>query len=206
MSGALALSAGIAAATLPESVLIRPLRAIGYVIPDIVVEEHHEDQLVITEHPVERGASITDHAYKRPKEVVLRAAWFPSVGGSDGYLIDVYEQLVTLQESRQPFLLVTGKRSYPSMLLTAITVTTDVTREHMLDVSATCREIILVDTQTAALPAQNQATPSQTASTSDGGVKQAAKVDDPSLLARYSPVGTPIPGANSAATSPFPGF
>jgi hypothetical protein len=41
-------------------------RKIGVIIPDVVVSEKHSDTLEITEHPVETGAAISDHAYKRP--------------------------------------------------------------------------------------------------------------------------------------------
>jgi soluble lytic murein transglycosylase-like protein len=46
-------------------------RKIGMIIPDVVVSEKHSDTLEITEHPVETGAAISDHAYKRPSEVVM---------------------------------------------------------------------------------------------------------------------------------------
>ncbi len=40
--------------------------------PDVVVEEVHRDALAITQHPVEQGASITDHAYRLPAVVEVR--------------------------------------------------------------------------------------------------------------------------------------
>lgn len=41
----------------------------------IVIEEHHSDNLEITQHPIEQGAAITDHAYKRPAELTLKLGW-----------------------------------------------------------------------------------------------------------------------------------
>jgi hypothetical protein len=52
-------------------------------IPDVVVSEKHSDTLEITEHPVETGAAISDHAYKRPSEVVMEVGF---AGG--GALLD----------------------------------------------------------------------------------------------------------------------
>lgn len=49
------------------------------IIANITVEERHTDELQITEHPVESGAMITDHTFKRPAEVVVRCAWSNSV-------------------------------------------------------------------------------------------------------------------------------
>lgn len=81
-----------------ESVLIKPVRGLygiqlpdGSLLADIVaqatIEERHSDQLEITEHPVEQGASIADHAFKRPAEVVLQLGWSNSPSGN-GSLLD----------------------------------------------------------------------------------------------------------------------
>lgn len=45
------------------------------IIAQATLEEQQQDELEITEHPVEQGAAIADHAYKRPAEVVIRCAW-----------------------------------------------------------------------------------------------------------------------------------
>lgn len=44
-------------------------------IAQVTIEEVHNDELEITEHPVEQNAPIADHAYKRPSEVVIQMAW-----------------------------------------------------------------------------------------------------------------------------------
>ena len=36
--------------------------------PTVWIEETHHDSVVITEHPVEQGAPISDHAFARPKK------------------------------------------------------------------------------------------------------------------------------------------
>lgn len=51
-------------------------------IPDATIEEVHTDDLEITEHPVEQGAAISDHAFKRPAEVVITAGWSDSPNNS----------------------------------------------------------------------------------------------------------------------------
>jgi hypothetical protein len=54
------------------------------IVPQIVMEERHIDQMEVTDHPIEQGASIADHAFKRPAEVVLHLGWSnsPSDNGS----------------------------------------------------------------------------------------------------------------------------
>ena len=59
---------------------MRPQRSIGKIIAQITVEEKHHDEIEITDHPVEQGAAITDHAFKKPAEVVIRCAWSNSPG------------------------------------------------------------------------------------------------------------------------------
>src|SRR5580700_5469148 len=45
---------------------------------DTTIEETYEDLLEITEHPVQVGAQIADHSFKRPMEVRLRCGWSDS--------------------------------------------------------------------------------------------------------------------------------
>lgn len=58
--------------TLPDSTQLED------VIAHAVIEESHIDDLEITDHPLQKGASITDHAFKRPAEVILKMAWSDS--------------------------------------------------------------------------------------------------------------------------------
>ena len=59
-------------------------------IPNFTVqvwlEEHHHDQVEITQHPVEFGAMITDHAFKHPAEVRLELGWSNSPTADSGLL------------------------------------------------------------------------------------------------------------------------
>lgn len=48
----------------------------------ITIEEVHSDEMEITEHPVEQGATISDHAYARPSEVIITMAWSNSPNNS----------------------------------------------------------------------------------------------------------------------------
>ncbi|CAM6235682.1 TPA: hypothetical protein OZU43_003402 [Escherichia coli] len=134
-------------------------RKIGIFVPDVVVSEKHVDALEITEHPVEFGAAINDHAYKRASEVTMECGF--AGGGSVLDLVnlssiglrvgesprEIYQQLLDLQKSRVPFDVVTGKRTYSNMLIRAIEATTDRTSENVLSCVLTLREVIMSDTQ-----------------------------------------------------------
>jgi hypothetical protein len=189
MSGSLAIGAAFSAgAALTDLFIKTQSRSIATLIPDVVVEEQHRDDLVITEHPVEFGSNISDHAYKRPAEVHMRCGWTNSslfrISLSEGYVREVYQQLLVLQAVRVPFTLVTGKRTYQNMLIASLGVTTDARREYALDVQCTFRQVILVRTQsTTRAPNSQQADASKTGG-ADGdnqGDKQAQPADNKTL-------------------------
>lgn len=51
-------------------------------VPDATIEEVHNTELEITDHPVEQGAAISDHAFKRPEELIITAGWSDSPNNS----------------------------------------------------------------------------------------------------------------------------
>lgn len=169
---------------------ISPRSKLGAIEIEASLEEIHTDTLQVTEHPVQLGAAITDHAYKRPAEVVLRCGWSnssiealtgaaaalfnggtPSIGD---YVGAVYSQLLALQESREPFEIATSRRSYENMLLIGLSVTTDKSTSNILTVEATCKQILIVETQATTLPPRgDQASPADTAEIESVGAVQA---------------------------------
>jgi hypothetical protein len=146
-------------------------RNIGGMIAQVTVSEEHQDDLEITQHPIEMGAEITDHSFKRPSVVTIRAGWSDSnPAGTD--VKDVYQQFLTLQKSRRPISIVTGKRNYANMLIRSCSIGTDQTTENALIVTAICQEIILVSTSTVSVPPNtSQSSPQQT-----GGVQNQGSV------------------------------
>lgn len=163
-----------------EDILLRTSRSIGTIIPQCTVEERAVDELEITEHPIQQGANITDHAFSKPTVITARYGWSNSgsifnltTGGivsSDPQ--DIYNQLRALQASRQPFTLQTGKGIYPNTLIQRLDQLTDMQNENALSVTITFRQIIIVNLQATALQSSNQAYPSQTAPVANGGTVQ----------------------------------
>jgi hypothetical protein len=160
----LGVSVGIAALEgLLSPVLIRP-RSIGGFIADVTVEESADDEVEITQIPVESGAAVTDHAYKRPARLTIRAGWSDSsaqAGGNPVYDQQVYQAFLMLQASLVPFQVITGKRIYNNMLARRVSQTTNESTENALMMTVECQEIIFVTTSTATVPPaaqqQNQA-------------------------------------------------
>ena len=155
------------------------------------IEESHYDELAITDHPVEFGASISDHAYMLPYELRIRFAWSKSgnsidsiiksglaaldsaMSGADNYLEAQYRALRTLQQKRLPFDIITGKRLYQDMLIKSLAVETDAKTENALFVEMVCRQVMIVKVAGGALDSGAQKNPAETAGVSDAGAKQA---------------------------------
>jgi hypothetical protein len=164
------------------TVIIKQGRSISGVVPNVVVQEDMSDTLTMTEHPVEFGPTVTDNAYVNPCEVTMRVAWSDaSLASNSGSaftsVADVYRWLLTLQKSRAPMDVVTGKRAYANMLIRSLGVTTDQNTENVLAVVVTFREVILVQTQATTLSPETQASPQQTAPVQNLGTKQPQAVD-----------------------------
>jgi len=161
-------------------IFLKSGRAIGTIIPQCTIEERARDELAITEHPIQTGAPITDHAYKIPSTVTARYGWSQSGAifnlTSGGILSsdpkDVYDQLRMLQENRQPFQLITGKRTYDNMLIQTLEQVTDKATEHALAVTITFKEVFLVNVVEVQVVAENQADPAQTAPVVNKGTVQ----------------------------------
>lgn len=170
---------------------ITPQRSVGSITADITVEERGTDELVITSHPVERGANITDHAYKNPAVLDLRLAWSNSsakAAGDEGYVQRIYQKLLDLQAARELINIVTGKRSYSNMLIRALRTATDETTETSLFIDMTCQEVIIASTTTTTIPpTAQQANPKVTAEPQNLGTKQP-------IPAELSPASQATPG------------
>ena len=161
--------------------LFRPIRAIGPFVTQVTIEEVGIHELVATEHPVSNSAPITDHSYVKPSQVIIRCGFSNSglagaisqvagliafANGNVGqlnYARQTLSNLIALQESRIPFTVVTGKRTYRNMLMKSIVDETDERSENVLMVTCHCQQIIMVQTQVTAIVNSNgvQATPAE---------------------------------------------
>ena len=187
-----------------QTVLFKPQRAISYTIPgsrqiplanynstpatiiaDVTIEEECHDELQITEHPVEGTGSgttfISDHAFKRPVELVVRMGFTNSQissllsGGVIGDINSItangisannsvaqYDRLRFVQDNRLLCKIVTGKRTYTNMLLQSLSVVNDVRTENALIATCRWRQIIFVSTSLVQVVTPDQHTGSVT--------------------------------------------
>jgi hypothetical protein len=142
------------------------IRSVGGLYAEVTVTESHMDELTITSHPVERGAAITDHAFKNPAQLSIKLGWSAAYAsssdsgsggdstdaGSGQGINDIYEQLLEMQSSAQPLEVQTGKRLYEDMLIKSIKADTDQMTENVLLITMMLQQIILVDTLQTTMP------------------------------------------------------
>lgn len=175
-------------------------RKIGTLVPSVVVSEKHSDALEITTHPVEIRAPVSDHAFKQPSDVVMELG-FAGGGsllngintGAIGLSLglspqDTYKQILALQSTRQPFDVITGKRTYSNMLIRAIEVTTDKTSENVLMCVLTLHEVLITQTETVTVADKSNMTQ---------GVSTSA-VQNTGTKSLTQPISSLLSSANSA--------
>jgi uncharacterized membrane protein len=199
-----------------SSLANKPRRGIGPLTAQVTVEESANDELEITDQPVEQGARISDHAFKRPAEVVIKCGWSNSptipgfidglVGAVTGTIAgveslltgndvnqvnDIYQQLLELQASRVPMTVYTGKRTYENMLIKSLRQETSKETENTLMITATLRQVIIVTTQTVVVPAPAaaQRDPGTTSPTLNQGSKSLGPAPNYNAAAGASALG-----------------
>lgn len=157
MSGLLPFAATIAQAAadgLLGPIIVRQ-RNIGGFVADVTVREIHDDELGVSENPVEQGADITEHAFKKPARLRVLCAYSnssPQADGDSNYVQEAYENFLGLQANLQPFDVVTGKRLYTDMVIRLLHTETDEKTENALFLEVDLMQIIIVQTQAVSVP------------------------------------------------------
>ena len=176
------------------------------VIPDLAIRERHRDSLGITAHPIQTGAAITDHAFVMQPEFTLEFGWSnSSVSGiiqdftgtsltdvmtgdlGEGYIKQVYAQIIALQHSRQLCTVVTGKRQYKNVLIESVETYTDADTAYSMIITMNCKALQLVHvatTSTVGVSQSTQANPASTSPEQSNGTKQLQNTTNESMLSR----------------------
>lgn len=183
---------------------ITPAGKIGEIEIMATLEEIHTDTTQISENPIEVGAPITDHAFNRPSELLLRCGWsdssFTALAGTvsalftggevgDKYTDGIYSQLLALKEAREPFDVITSARQYTNMLISSLRLDRDKETSNALLITATLQQVLIVYTAATTLPPRSdQADPASTGEIEESGVRQPVSA-------------TPSPGGSVPPTS-----
>lgn len=127
----------------------------GNFVFDAVFSTDHSANLTVTQHPVQSGASISDHAYMEPDEVSIEigmtdvASNATSAGTSRS--VNAYTQLRAIMEQREPVTLITRLKTYQNMIITSMSAPDDYKTMHALRVSVYFQQINIVSVSTIAV-------------------------------------------------------
>lgn len=120
---------------------------------DLTISEQHERSSVVTDHPVESGANVSDHVIVQPERVILRgfvtdstAAVFAAdegTGGEPGRTQDAFDVLDQLAASREPMDVVTGRKEYSSMVITRLDLPRE--RPNSMQFTIELQQVKIVD-------------------------------------------------------------
>lgn len=152
---------------------------------DAVLREEHDTELRITEHPIQTGANITDHAYKLPERLMLEIGMSDAMAtlvegqytGGLSKSVNCYQTLKTLQARRTPLNVVTKLNSYQNMLIAHMSAPYDLRTCHGLRCAITLQQVILAKVQTTEAVTSR----SQTTGETNKGPVQAEPTPNPSV-------------------------
>lgn len=176
-----------------------------YMRIDGSINLRHEATLVLTDHPVEIGADITDHGYVNPRVFTLEGristvstSLLGTITGTDsddilstGLIGDnstrvslAWEALENAMRNRRELYIETNLKEYESVYITSLVTNQDWRTARVLDFTATIKEVIKVavtetevtDEQIKEGDAQEQASP-----TVNRGDVQATDITDINL-------------------------
>jgi len=148
---------------------------------DAIFNESHESKLTITEHSIEDGSKITDHAYMNPKMLTVEAGVsdsarildmfsggynfktinnmltnddVPSNGGSRSQT--AFKILHNLQESRILVDISTGLKLYKNCLIESISTKQDKNNPKVWKFTATFKEIRIIKNSIVDIPPERR--------------------------------------------------
>jgi hypothetical protein len=94
-----------------------------------MLRAYHAERLVLTNHPVQGGASISDHAYVEPAELLLDVGFSDAqanptpnaYSGSSSQSVAAYQLFQSIKNAKVPSTIVTRLCTYMNMVLVEIT-------------------------------------------------------------------------------------
>lgn len=143
---------------------------------DAVFRTDHMANVTLTQHPVQTGAAISDHAYSEPDEVTLEIGMSDAVSyAGTNHSVNAYSQLRAIMAKREPVTLITRLQSYKNMVITSMSAPDDYTTMNALKATIYFRQVEMVSVST--ITVQQKVTASSTAqpTTSSSGSGSSTK-------------------------------
>jgi len=143
----------------------------NYYFFDAVFSEDHTTSVKMTEHPVQTGANIVDHAYKMPAFLSLEIGMSDAMqslvpnewSGAYTKSVSAYRKLLELQDNRLPLTIHTRLNKYYNMVIEQITVHDDYRTQNGLRCTINFKQLLV------ALVATTTSSASQITDTTNSG-------------------------------------
>lgn len=133
---------------------------------DAYLKMNHTSRLTITDHPVQTGAALSDHAFLEPRELSMdigmsnaaRSLVAGQFGGGYSRSVTAFQVLKDLQALRVPIQVHTRLGLYQNMLIEVLSAPDDYTTLNGLRCTVTFREILVAQVTTVQISARPQVT------------------------------------------------
>lgn len=137
---------------------------IGGFIVDAIFSVDTEHSMTVTQHPVQTGANMSDHAFVNPVRISMEIGVSDAMGYRNGAQytsegatksIKAYRTLCKLQELRTPMQVVTRLNTYNNMLIESIQVNDDVSTLAAFKASVSLVQVLVVNVGTEKVSARD---------------------------------------------------
>lgn len=122
--------------------------------PEVVIQENHSRGAIVTEHPLEDGATAADHIINMPREITLtgRVSDYPVINDvqATGAVRDAVAAIHQLMDEREPVRVVTHLGRYENMAITRAEFPVDA--DGVIDFTLNLSQILRVRSETVTLP------------------------------------------------------
>ncbi len=156
---------------------------------DAVLRLEHTEGNRITEHPVQTGANISDHAFELPARLTLE------IGMSDvmdsyqkgqftetkSRSVSAYQTLLRLKQARLPMQIITRLKQYENMVIEQMHAGDDFKTRHGLKCIVTFRQIMTAKVNFKKVSSR----PQVTGKTDKGSVQGSTTGSDASQLRKF---------------------
>lgn len=131
---------------------------------DAILKVEHTTRVRATEHPIQTGANVTDHAYMEPAHVVMDIGMSDAMdsvvsgqfSSGETKSIGAYKKLLELQKKRETVKLVTRLNSYDNMLIETVHAPDDAKTYYGLRCTVFFREIMIATVDETKVSTQPQ--------------------------------------------------
>lgn len=153
------------------TLLFQPFNAIiDTLVLDASVKEEHVGEVEVTDHPVEQGAAVSDHARPKPEELTIEgvvsntplnfiqarrsvtsegftwttSAQINAVRGTPGNAEAAYVTLRAMRDVPKLLTIITALRSYDNMVMTSLKIPRDKETGDVLKFEAKFKQVRIV--------------------------------------------------------------